>query len=420
MSADVLSTPVLVLGASPTALAVVRELAAEGFRRVYLASDGVGCAGASRHVRGVFRAPDVDALAIALKALQTRYQQPVWLLPTSDDNILRVENLLQSRPVLPVKVFSAYANGLAARFLDKAAFAQLMAEHGDFPQPQTVNGAGDMTSAPPPLPWPFFCKPRFIHELRQQLPGRKGVIVRNQFQWAQWQARFGQESDQWLFQEIIPGAEDNIVLYAGAIAAGGRVLGTLTARKLRQYPPGFGSASLVISESLPDVARRAGEFLRNSGFLGVCCGEFKWCPRRQDWVVIEFNPRPSLWYALAMACGVPLVSRMLKMAILADEPVSADNNGQQSTEPDSEWPRVLWRYGVKDMASAWFYRRHGRGFVLPPPAPDRHGGLSADKKVYAVFSWSDPLPLAVELLTYARKGGQRLISRFLASGPWTS
>lgn len=414
MSAVWKGAPVLVLGTSPTALAVLRELDESGFGPLYLADDSRGCAWASRHKRTFFAVDSVATLAGILQDIHQQCGQPVWVVPTSDQGIQWLHRLfLPQEKSPPARVFPAYVDGLAARFLDKGEFSRLMRKYGDFPQPQTVAGRPGM-SKEPPLPLPFFCKPRLIHEQRQHMPGSKGVIVRNQQQWEAWLARFGHDAGQWLFQEIIEGAEDNITLYAGALAVNGRLLGQFTARKLRQYPPGFGSASLVVSESLPELAERATAFLQAVGFAGLCCGEFKWCPRRRDWVVIEFNPRPSLWYGLAVASGRPLLSR-----ILAGEMPEATSKQGGSIEkyPATQRNGVLWRYGLKDWAAVRFYRQAGTAFVLPAPEPEKHGARAAAVRVPAVFSWSDPLPVMAEWLNYARKGlvrGWQAVRRRLA------
>ncbi len=417
ISASVSRVPILVLGSSPTALAVLRELAASGFRHLYLADEGRGCAVTSRYKRRFFHLRHADSLADVVQRLKRQHGGKPWLIPTSDYGIEHVQRMLDSAPgTAPARAFDAYPTGLAKRFLDKRAFSQLVTEYADFPQPQTVDGAL-LTGEKPPLPLPFFCKPRRIDKHRGQLPGKKGIIIQSQADWRAWRTRFGTMAADWLCQEIIAGAEDNIVLYAGALDPKGRLLGQFTARKLRQYPPGFGSASLVASESLPEVAQRATAFLQKTGFAGVCCGEFKWCPRRQDWVAIEFNPRPSLWYAAATASGNPLVTLALADALASAGHGDGYRMSGTSATPSSKViadgfpgdfsPQVLWRYGLKDLASARFYRRHGQDFVLEPPDPHRHGVAAKKRKVAAVFSWKDPLPVAAEWLNYARKTWRR-------------
>jgi len=401
--------PVLVLGSSPTALAVIRELAASGFEAVYLADGKRGCAAGSRHKRQFFHLENNLSLASVLRQLKQQEGEKPWLIPTSDDSIQRLQRLAGSpSEPLPCHYFAPYGNGLAQQFLDKRAFSQRVRECADFPQPETQVGEPE-TPDKPPLPLPFFCKPRWIHKQRQQLPGKKGVLIQTGEDWRAWRNRFGTEAKDWLFQEIIAGAEDNIALYAAALGPDGTLLGQFTARKLRQYPPGFGSASLVVSEKLPELAHRATAFLQKTGFTGVCCGEFKWCPQRQDWTVIEFNPRPSLWYAVATASRVPLVSLALAAEMAATLPAQARENTDcpAPRNPGDFQPGVLWRYGVKDLASARFYRRHGEHFVFDPPDPDRHRLPREERRVSAVFSWDDPLPVAVEWANYALKAWQR-------------
>ncbi len=402
--------PVLVLGSSPTALAVVRELACQRDFFVAVADTQRGCAGVSRYAAQFFLLANDGGCSLteALASLARLWGCAPFVVPTSDAAIEWLETL----DTACFQTFRSYRSGLALDFLDKQKIARLVAEHSDFAQPRTVNLSVVDPDAPP-LPLPFFCKPRSIHRHRHDLPGQKGFIIRSAHEWRAWCDRFGGEAARWLLQEIIPGAEDNIVLFAGAFGRDGRVLGGFSARKLRQYPPGFGSATQVVTEDIPELAARAMAFLRRLGYTGVCCGEFKWCPQRRDWVVIEFNPRPSLWYAAVSAGGLPL-TRLAMTDVLSDLECK-DQTHDMAVTPGAglssgHVPPVHWRYVAKDLASAWFYRRHGKRFVLPPPNPKRYVSGTV-RPVFAVFRWSDPVPLLVEWMTYFRKGLARLRRR---------
>ena len=110
-------------------------------------------------------------------------------------------------------------------------------------------------------------------------------------------------------QEIISGPESNITLWCGYIDAAGSVRQSFTARKLRQYPPGFGSASLVESEVCRETSETAERFLVKAGYRGIAAAEFKRHPKTGELKIIEVNPRPSLWFSVSTKSGVRLVER---------------------------------------------------------------------------------------------------------------
>ncbi len=412
MTGSLQEIPVLVLGSSPTALAVLRELAQAGGQRLYLADMAMGCAARSRYKRAFFRLASWQDLERVAQTIYRQHRQTPLLIPTSDEAIAATQEAW-SEGIL-FKTFASHTNGQAVEFLDKQKLATWLQEFSDFSLPLTANRVPADDSTPVPLP--FFCKPRQIHVQRDRLSGKKGLIIHNKNEWREWLLQFGKNSDDWLFQEIIAGSEDNIALYVGAFDAQGDWRGEFTARKLRQYPPGFGSASLAISESLPGLASRARSFLQQSGFKGLCCGEFKWCQKRQDWVVIEFNPRPSLWYGLVSASGQSLLPGLLA-DLIAEKSAPFSRPGKKAVAnelADGERAReakplqkVLWRYGLKDWAAAFFYRRHGKHFVLPPPRVKHRLRKQGYRKASAVFQWDDPLPLLGELVNYAQKGWLR-------------
>ncbi len=383
----------VVLGGSATALAVVRELSERLNCRIAVVAPGKQTATVSRCVDAVWLLDSPQELLQRLHTLET--DRAHWLIPTADVYIEWLAELADQWPP-QVRAWPSYLDGSAMRLMDKAAFAELIAEHSDFQQPLTVAGDAFEPHGAHAEAFPVFAKPRMIHLHKHAMGGRKGEVLADRGAWREW-ANGRTDLGEWLVQEIITGPESNIMLTAAVLHEQGQVVHSMSARKLRQYPPGFGSASRVVSEHDAALLRRSNDFLARAGMQGLCCGEFKWCEKRGDWVVIEYNPRPALWYHVVAAAGHDLVTQAV---------TRADGSVQRIEDTRT----VLWCYGLKDLYSAWFYRWHGRSFIFPAPEIKAH--VPADAvRAWAVWRWRDPRPALAEVSVYLRKALRRLLRR---------
>jgi D-aspartate ligase len=387
----------IVLGASPTGLYAVRELAQAGLR-VALADTTAGCAFHSRYIAAGPAARcrgDVVRVADWLRRIaDAQPATPLLLVPSND---VFIEFLLQHGASLPANVrYAGGYRGLAAELLDKARFHALCAAHGmATPGVWRADGAAALPALADSLPYPCILKPELIHRAKDFLKGRKVLLARDADDYRRQVAGIPPDSGQWLVQEIIPGPESAITLFGGYADAEGRLQAVFTGRKLRQYPPGFGSASLVRSEPCAETHAMTADFIRRIGLRGVFGAEYKRDPRDGRLKIIEINPRPTLWFQIAHDAGLrPVAAMAADLLGLPPPPVMAQDGA------------VVWRYALKDAASALFYARHGRDFVFP--APDV-SGARASRRSWPVFAWRDPLPALMEPVGFLRKAWRRLI-----------
>ena len=100
-------------------------------------------------------------------------------------------------------------------------------------------------------------------------------------------------------QEMLPGTEDNLQVFAGHLGRNGSVGPRVTATKLRQYPRHIGSGSRLITTEDAEVEEKSIALLKALGLSGPCGVEWKRVGNRL--IHIETNPRPVLWYGLAEA-----------------------------------------------------------------------------------------------------------------------
>jgi predicted ATP-grasp superfamily ATP-dependent carboligase len=393
MAADMpIDADVIVLGSSPTGLYAVRELAAAGLR-VGLADVSAGCAFQSRHVRagGASLLDGVDQIEAWLNRGASANARPV-LLPTSD---LFIEFVMARAQSLAAYAFAPGYRGSAARLLDKASFHALCQEHGmATPGVWNADGRDALLALADAIPYPCILKPVLIHHAREFLQGKKVLLARNRDEFVHHVEGMPEGLGGWLVQEIIPGPESDITLFGGYVDTAGVARQVFTGRKLRQYPPGFGSASLVSSTPCDETRDLTLGFLDAIGFRGVCGAEYKRDPRDGRLKIIEINPRPTLWFQATHDAGGRIVEAAVRDLQSATTLAEAPQRGD-----------VAWRYGLKDLASAWFYRRHGADFVFP--APNVTGASRMRTRSWPVYSPGDAGPALAEPLGYLRKAWRR-------------
>jgi D-aspartate ligase len=379
---------IVVLGLSPTGLYALRELEQAGYA-VVAADDTVGCARWSRAATQCWSLRDDTDLQERLQRLADAQAEPVLLLPTNDRYIEWLST--HHAELAPRFRFAGCYRGLAAEMLDKLRFHALCQTHGvatpgiwHLPDAQALREAIDH------IPYPCLLKPALVHKARPFLRGDKLLVARTRGQLQDYWNSLPPDSGGWLVQEIIPGAESEITVFGAYVDANGTSQQSFVARKLRQYPPGFGSASLALSSTCEETRTLSQDFLRRLGFHGICGTEFKRDPRDGRLKIIEINPRPTLWFALSHAAGKRIAAAWAR-----------DLRGESAPEETAQRDGVLWRYLAKDLAARQFYQRHALEFVLP--APQTAAADAAAERCWAVYDRRDPLPALLEPLLYLRK-----------------
>ena len=387
------SSPIaVVMGLSPTGLHVVRTLGQSGVQVIGI-SDGFQPGNVSRYLkRHISVSRSEDKLAALLEIAPERQRgdadRPV-LIPTSDQDI----DLVMSNSVILAQRYNfqaSYSDGIAAKILDKDSFYVLCSAYGiKYPGLWTSDLRG-LRAVLEAAALPCIIKPSRIHDIKDQMQGKKGWTILDRAQVDTVIATIPEACGTLIVQEIVPGPESAISLACAHIDVQGEARQVFTARKLRQYPPGFGSASLVQSGPEPEAAERMQHFLKAVGYKGIAAAEFKRHPDTGQLYIIEVNVRPSLWFSLTEAAGRPVVRSLY------------EELGRQPSVPEAgeQLDGVRWRYWIKDLWSGLFYRRNPDYFL---GAPDT-GALGAPtKRILAVFSMKDPLPGFAELLNFLVK-----------------
>ena len=386
----------VVMGLSPTGLHVVRTLGRAGIKVIGI-SDGFQAGSWSRHLsRGITAHSEKEKLAtlLQLAAVASVDQHRPVLIPTSDQDV----DLVINNAEILARRYSfqkSYSDGKAAQILAKDTFSKLCLEHG-IPHPRTWTcDRRDLLSILQEAALPCMVKPSQIHNIKDKMKGKKGWIIKSVSEIESTFDDIPQEAETLVVQEIVPGPESSISVACTHRDGRGQHRQTFTARKLRQYPPGFGSASLVQSSPEPDAADLMARFLDAMNYVGVAAAEFKRHPATGALYIIEVNVRPSLWFSLTEAAG-RLVVRSTYEEL---------GKAKLLTENFEQRDGVRWSYGVKDAWSAFFYARNPNYFL---GKPDLSVVGRAKRHTSAVFRLDDPLPAIGETANFLRKALGRI------------
>jgi len=289
---------------------------------------------------------------------------------------------------------------LVEQLVDKTQFACL-ADSGGLPVPRTVTSgrAGTAKEALKFVSLPCVVKPN-LHEgwcerravtQRGGIP-QKALRAENAGQLDSLYRTVGEFTNDFVVQEYVPGGDDCIYSFHGYFNSHSEPLAWYVGRKIRTYPKESGASTYLELVKEPEVVELGMEILKKLKFVGPVKIDFKKDPARNRYYLLEINARFNLWNYLGAASGVnlPLIAYR-------------DLTGQ-ACEPQTDY-----RTGVRWLAFGDDLRTFVRHYR---PAGELSWGRwlrsYGSKKVYQTFSWRDPYPFVVSLLSYSKSFYGRL------------
>jgi D-aspartate ligase len=389
--------PAVVLGVSPTGLAVVRSLGRKGVPVIAIDSDPWAIGRFSKYARFV-------------KINKKNWEEALF------EKLLAIASGCQDKPVLfcAEDAYLSFLAGYASKlredyrlpsslnrdtinlFLDKENFYKMCFEQRvELPATYFPQDLGQIEDLAERLRYPCIIKPCLGHLWRRKLRGKKMVEVRTPLELVTRYKQLASWDNRLIIQEVIPGGDDCIYVFGGSFGRNSEPLAVFTGRKLRQFPPRFGSASLAESAWQPEVADISIALLRRLKFHGICGTEFKKDPRDGNFKMMEINLRPTLWFSITEASGVDVTYAIYRELVGSPVPRNqVQKNG------------IRWVYPARDVVSSIYYFWH-RDLYLQ----DWLHSLR-NRKVYAIFAGDDlsvmaflPFYLVKEFWQYLMTGG---------------
>jgi D-aspartate ligase len=376
----------VVLGLGQNGLATVRALGRAGVSVFGIDENCAQPTALSRYCERIvcpgFREAGAELLA-TLEDLGKRLPDRAVLFPSGDMSLMLVS---EHRERLARYFRFRLAEPDTIRLvLDKAAF-QHFGETHDIPLPRTVAVHPDLDigHAATELLFPCVVKP-----LQPNIAWRRLFRDQKLFECADAPSLIDTVSrlrgvhPDLLIQELVPGPESRLEFSLTYIDAHGEPLGMFTGRKLRQYPPGFGTSCLAESRWNPEVAELTLDVLRALNYRGYGSIEFKRHPADERLRVIEVTPRTWFPHGLATMCGVnlPLIAyRELTGGAVEVPTTFTEGMRWIHEERDMRVAWSAWRSGTLTVSDWWRSYRGPRTYALSAmddPAP----GIALGRKL---------------------------------------
>jgi D-aspartate ligase len=301
------------------------------------------------------------------------------IFPTRDDDVLFLDRYRE-----PLK--SSFDLVLASAEAVKAALDKwetyLAARRAGVESPRCwlVRDEEELGRAAAEVAYPCVVKPLSSHLWRQhnnweRVGGRKAIAIESQPELEAEYAQIATADSRVLVQELVPGPDDQLFVAACYLNQAGQLVAGFTARKLLQYPEGFGTGCIVETVDRPELLELAARLLGSMGLTGIAEVEFKWDAACRRFKLIEVNPRPWDQHPLGRAAGVDLM--YLAYCERAALPLPRMGSG----EPGYKW---VGEDACATTVLRMIWKRDSRLRSLP--------SLARGKRVYAIWSGRDPKP----------------------------
>ena len=233
------------------------------------------------------------------------------LFPTRDDDVLFLDHYRESLSRYFDLVVSP--TEMVRACLDKwETYLHACRAGVDTPRCWVVQNEQELSLAAKEITFPCVMKPLSSHLWRQhdnweRVGGRKAIGIESHPDLLAEYAHISGADSHVLIQELIPGGDDQLFIAACYLDEQSRVVASFAARKLLQYPAGFGTGCIVQTVDCPEVIELAAKLLQSMKFAGVAEVEFKRDPASGRYKLIEVNARPWDQHRLGNACGVDLM-----------------------------------------------------------------------------------------------------------------
>lgn len=284
--------------------------------------------------------------------------------------------------------------------VDKASFNKL-ASLLDLPVPKTIVSSeiGKIDKVTDHISFPCILKPTvhigwFESSTIKKYGGRPQKVLKAHSleELKQIYEQIKQFSETFLLQEYIPGSDDCIYSFHSYYDKNSNPLGFYIGRKIRTYPKDSGVSTYLELVKEPKLAEISMEILRRLKFKGPVKLDFKKDKNRNSFYLLEINPRFNLWHYLGTICGVNL-------------PLIAYNDltGNASAHTNGYRTGVKWLSFGNDLR-AFIRDYHPEGDLTFLQWLLSYRG----RKIYDIFSWTDPYPFAVNMTIYLKALFKRL------------
>ena len=343
-----------------------------------------------------------EELLTALLKLGGEIGQRSVIFPTRDDDCLFLDRFRSelSKDFIPVLPPSP-----ALRACLNKWETYLLAKQAGVPTPRCylVENQEHLRRVSEEVTFPCVLKPVSSHDWRRaanwELVGaRKAIGILSQEELLAEYVVVARADQRALIQEMVPGDDDCLMIAACYLDGESNWVAGFNTQKLVQSPAGFGTGCIVQTVDRPDLFAPSLRLLHAMRFTGIAEVEYKWDARSDNFQLIEVNPRPWDQHRLGNSSGLDLVYLAYCEHAGMPSPVLAPRLGGHKWIAEDAFFMAVLRLAWRRDPKLWSIIRLARG-----------------NRVYAIWSWKDPLPGLVYLVASFLPGLVSTGTRFLWS-----
>lgn len=395
------SPAALVIGLEVNGYGIVRSLAREGVATVGVHSSELAFGRFSRYCDKRYLDPSIheeEQICEALMAWGGRLDQKAVLFPTSDRYVMLLARHREelSGHFLFHWVDPKYLSGI----VNKDEIALICRQAGIVAPMTHVPKLGeDLGETAKEFPFPCIVKP--VRSFNTGFPtGVKNFVAHSLKELLDFYNDKPGLMGETIWQQIVEGGDENLFTCTALVRRSGEIGPTFCARKIRQYPPGFGSMCFGRSEWNEVVVSEALKLLRFLGHSGFGSLEFKYQPADGRFYFIEMNPRLP-WYSMLFADA----SVNLPYLCYADLTGKAEVCMLKPRQQEG----VHWVSLEREMG--WLFRTRGRRPI------SLLTWLSSITRARSFAWWNprDPKPFAAATFDLIKSGILKLVTHALAA-----
>jgi len=395
--------PAIVFGGGINGLGVVRNIGRNGVD-VYCVVDKIDAAIYSKYCKKYFIIPyiqeDKDILSSFLNKLEKKLTDHALLFSTTDLFSLHLSDLKNE---LEGNYHVLLPDAEVVRTLvDKREFYQSLSKH-KIPYPTTYfpKSSEDVKEISKQIKYPIFVRPS-ISQIFFRAFHKKGFLVNSAKDLMNYYLLASKFKIDTIIQEVISGSAKNLYGIAGYFTRKSLPKALFAYRRLREWPPLFGTNSLMESISISDVIsikETTTNYLRCLGYHGIMESEFKMDPQDGVFKFLEINARSWWQNSLPTKCGINIVFVAYLDAI-----------GEEIEYTEDYETGIKWMYFLNDLRSLI---KTCNGMKIKDWIISLH-----DVKDWAFFEVDDLLPWGLnnlfifyEWLKFISATGSKLINR---------
>lgn len=335
-------------------LGILRSLGRLGVASYAVESDSLSPALASKYCRGKFildlhnTAPEISLERLA--HIGAQIGRPSLLIPTSDAAAMFVAD--NARALAHWFIFPEVTPNLVHRLCNKREMYHLARQHG-VPTPETAfpGSRAEVAEFSRAARFPVLVKP-ILHRVPafhpSMKPWRMTLVHTREELFRRYDAFETPSAPNVMLQEYIPGGDEMTWTFNGYFDRQGQCRVAFTGRKLRNFPPYFGQASLATCVDNEDVKRITIELMTTIGYKGPLDIGYRYDVRDGRYKLNDVNPRIGAMFRLFVSDNDMDVVRAMYQDMTGQDVGSAVNpNGRKWIVEDVDLMCSLryWRDG---------------------------------------------------------------------------